>query len=69
MSKWMRPLQTILLGAKILGFTDAPWAQIFIPTIYIFVIGYRTTPADFFCKDGEPKDGEPYGPEEEENDD
>jgi len=25
---------------------------------------YRTTPADFFCKDGEPR-----GPEEEENDD
>lgn len=42
MNKWMKPLQAILLGAKILGFTDAPWAQIFIPTIYIFVIGAAT---------------------------
>lgn len=42
MNKWMKPLQAVLLGAKILGFTDAPWAQIFIPTIYIFVIGAAT---------------------------
>ena len=37
MNKWMQPLQAILLGAKVLGFTDAPWAQIFLPTVYILV--------------------------------
>lgn len=37
MNKWMKPLQAVLLGAKILGFTDAPWAQIFLPTIYVLV--------------------------------
>ena len=37
MNKWLKPLQAILLGAKILGFTDAPWAQVFLPTIYILV--------------------------------
>lgn len=37
MNKWMKPLQAVLLGAKVLGFTDAPWAQIFIPTIYVLV--------------------------------
>lgn len=39
MNKWMKPLQAILLGAKVLGFTDAPWAQIFLPTVYVFVAG------------------------------
>lgn len=39
MKKWLQPLQTVLLGAKILGFTDAPWAQIFLPTIYVLVAG------------------------------
>ena len=39
MNKWMKPLQAILLGAKVLGFTDAPWAQIFLPTIYILIAG------------------------------
>ena len=35
MNKWMQPLQAVLLGAKVLGFTDAPWAQIFLPTVYV----------------------------------
>lgn len=39
MNKWMKPLQAVLLGAKVLGFTDAPWAQIFLPTVYVFVAG------------------------------
>lgn len=39
MNKWMKPLQAALLGAKVLGFTDAPWAQIFLPTVYVLVAG------------------------------
>ena len=37
MNKWMKPLQAVFLGAKILGFTDAPWAQVFLPTVYVLV--------------------------------
>lgn len=39
MNKWMKPLQAVLLGAKILGFTDAPWTQIFLPTVCVLVAG------------------------------
>lgn len=39
MNEYMKALQAILLGAKVLGITDAPWLWIFIPTLYAFCAG------------------------------
>jgi hypothetical protein len=38
-NEYMKALQAILLGAKVLGITDAPWLWIFIPTLYAFCSG------------------------------
>lgn len=39
MNEYMKALQAILLGAKILGITEAPWLWIFFPTMYAISVG------------------------------
>lgn len=39
MNEYMKALQAILLGAKVLGITEAPWLWIFIPTLYAICVG------------------------------
>lgn len=39
MNEYMKALQAILLGAKVLGITEAPWLWIFLPTVYAISIG------------------------------
>lgn len=39
MNEYMKALQAILLGAKVLGITEAPWLWIFIPTVYAISVG------------------------------
>lgn len=39
MNEYMKALQAILLGAKVLGVTDAPWLWIFLPTVYAISVG------------------------------
>lgn len=39
MNEYMKILQAILLGAKVLGITGAPWLWIFLPTVYAISVG------------------------------
>lgn len=39
MNEYMKALQAILLGAKVLGITEASWLWIFIPTLYVICVG------------------------------
>lgn len=38
MNEYMKILQAILLGAKVLGITEAPWLWVFFPTVYAISI-------------------------------
>lgn len=39
MNEYMKALQAILLGARVLGITEAPWLWVFLPTVYAISIG------------------------------
>ena len=39
MNEYMKALQAIPLGAKVLGITEAPWLWIFLPTVYAISVG------------------------------